>query len=100
MAETTDNTVTGLPAKVTIDPQNPPAHTPREIGLVSGFLGKEWGAMTAAEADQAGVWLTLRRLGYDPTWDQALDVLVDYRTADPTNGGPPTSSPDSAGSGE
>jgi len=85
---------------VQIETGKAPMHTPREMGLISGFVGKAWTDMDPMEAEQAGVWLALRRLGFNPEWDQAADILVEYVTPDPQNGGPPTISPDSVGSGE
>jgi len=99
----TDNALTSLPlpTQVTIDPASAPLHTPREMGLISSFLGKAWADMDAHEAEQAGVWLALRRMGFDPAWDDAADILVEYRAGvNPQNGGPQTTSPGSADSGE
>ena len=49
---------------------------------------------------QTIVWVKLRRDGHlDLTWEEAGDMVVEFVAADPTSGGPSTSSPPSAASG-
>lgn len=93
-----------LPTTIELDPAHLPRHTPREMQLVEAELGKPAGEMTVGEGEQAMAFFALRRLGYDPSWEQAGDVLVDQVTPGPPNGEPAsdgtTSSPDSVGTGE
>jgi len=92
-----------LPDTVAIDPAHPPKHTPREMQMVESFLAKNAEEMTIGEGEQAVAWFALRRLGYDPSWEEASDVFVDQVPLDPTNASPgivPSSiSPGSASSG-
>jgi hypothetical protein len=50
---------------------------------------------------QALVWVQLRRHGYQPSWDEAGDVLpaTSQEPPDPTSGARPSSSPPSATTG-
>jgi hypothetical protein len=99
-----ENGTRALPAAVTIDPQHPPKHTPREMQIVEAEIGKAGQDMTAGEGEQALVFFALRRLGYEPTWDDAADVFLDADTPDPlgavTVTAPTMPLPDSAGTGE
>ena len=53
------------------------------------------GDAPAEDQERVMVWLALRRLGYEPTWEEAEHVLLDFQTPDPTKGGSSTSSPPS-----
>ena len=64
---------------------------------LDGLLGEE---AEMADRMQTIVWVKLRRDGHpDLTWEEAGDVVVEFVAADPTSGGPSTSSPPSAASG-
>ena len=79
--------------------------TPNEMRIVREATGKGMdellggGALTE-DNSQAIIYSKLRREGFDVTWEQAGDIVLEFREADPTSGGPSTSSPPSAGSGE
>ena len=92
-----------LPDVVFIDPQHPPRHTAREMQMVEAELGKSIADLTAGQGEQVMVFFHLRRLGYDPTFEQAADVLVDQAEPDPTSGpsepAASSTSPGSAGTG-
>lgn len=93
-----------LPTEVDIDAERPPRHTPREMSLVESMAGKRFQDFGIGEAEQAMAWFQLRRLGFDPTWEQAGDIFVNTVTLDPTNVSPnvvrSTTSPPSVISGE
>lgn|SRR5262245_28761015 len=91
-----------LPAEVEIDPSAMPAHTPREMSLIQAMTGRSVTEINDdGDRERMFVWFTLRRLGYEPSWDDCADVLIRYKTTpDPTPTEPPTTSPGSAGSGE
>ena len=66
------------------------------------MTGRNIAELTAedeGEAERLLVWFTLRRLGFDPTWEEAGDVLVNYVTPDPPTVSGSTSSPPSATTG-
>jgi len=96
-----------LPAMVELDPSVMPMHTPRETSLLKAMTGRSLTELTAGEDADDGdrervlVWFALRRLGFEPTWEQAGDVLVSYslESVNPPSGGPQTNSPPSAGTG-
>jgi hypothetical protein len=93
MADTEMNGTRPLPDVVHVDPERPPRHTPRELQMVEGFLGKSGQEMTGGEAEQAMAFFALRRLGFmDVTWDQAADVFLEQAEPDPPIAGPATSS--------
>lgn len=75
------------------------AHTGRSLTELLG--GDPENLDEAPDRVQAIVYVQLRREGYDPTWDEAGDVLPDYQKAepDPTVTGPSDSSSTSAVSG-
>ena len=78
--------------------------TPNEMRVLQKATGSSLDELLGAEAEMADrmqtvVWVKLRRDGLDVTWEQAGDVIVEFETPDPTNGGPSTSSPPSADSG-
>ena len=81
--EGAQNGTHALPATIKVDPRHPPKHTPREMQLVESFLGKNAEAMTIGEGEQAIAFFALRRLGHDPTWEQAGDVFVEAETPNP-----------------
>jgi hypothetical protein len=81
-----------------------PPHSPRETSLLKEMTGRSFQELAGEGADdgdreQVLVWFKLRRLGYEPTWEEAGDVLIDYVATNPSSGGDSTSSPPSAGSG-
>ncbi|HEV8163151.1 MAG TPA: hypothetical protein VGR74_01650 [Actinomycetota bacterium] len=97
-----------LPTEVTIDPNAMAevAMAPNELRELKRQTGQSMTELLGDGADDADrlqvmVWLRLRRDGHRPSWDEAGDVAVVYRTVvpDPTNGGPPISSPPSATTG-
>lgn len=92
-AQDNGRTVEELPTELKIDPTQPPKHTPREMDRVEAMAGMPINDFSPGLAERMAVWLHLRRLGFDPTWEQAADVLVDYVTPDPQTAVPAT--PDS-----
>jgi hypothetical protein len=94
-----------LPEMIEIDPAAPmPPHSPRESGLLEEMTGKDFTALVGEEAstrdrEKVLVWFRLRRLGFEPTWEEVDDVLIDYRTPDPISAEASSSSPPSADSG-
>jgi hypothetical protein len=94
-----------LPEMIEIDPKAPmPPHSPRETALLKKLSGKSFPELVGEDADDADrekvlVWFKLRRLGYEPGWDEVDDILIDYREPDPQSAEGSTSSPPSAGSG-
>jgi len=91
MANADEHALTNLPDVVVVDAT--PRLTPNEIrALKVATGGRPYGDVMQDEADamQAMVWVTLRRLNYEPTWEQAGGVLfeMDVKPADPTNGEP------------
>lgn len=99
VTETQNGAARQLPESVRVDPAHPPKHTPREMQLVESFMGKNAEAMTIGEGEQAIAFFALRRLGYEPTWDDAADVFVDAVAMDPPEGAPATApSTNSSGS--
>jgi hypothetical protein len=86
--------------------------TPRELRTIYEATGRSWSALMAEAQDteaedsdrwKAIAWLRLRRRGSTIEWEQMDDVVIrilpDEEEGNPTSGGPPTSSPDSAGTG-
>lgn len=91
----------GLTVKI-VQGGNLPPHSPREMAMVEASTGKSMGdlAGSAAFGEQLAAFLTLRRMGYDATWEDAFDVMIDYVEATPpAPAPPPTTSPASATSG-
>jgi hypothetical protein len=81
-----------------------PPHSPRETSMLKEMTGRSFQELAGENADagdreQVLVWFKLRRLGFEPSWEEAGDVLIDYVTPNPPSGGDSTSSPPSAGSG-
>ena len=81
--------------------------TGRELALIREHTGKTLSSVLADEdGDDKFIvlgWLKLRREGRDVTFDDMLDVVVDFRpveaTVDPQNAPPSTPSPPSVTSG-
>ena len=53
-----------------------PMHTPRETSLLKAMSGMTIADMTGDGADPGDgermlVWFALRRLGFEPTWEEA-----------------------------
>ena len=83
-----------LPEEVLIDGDNPPRHTPNEVRLLKQMTGKTFTDLAGETADfedqeQVMAWMQLRRDGYEPTWDEVGDMLIQVvkKPEDPTNGG-------------
>jgi hypothetical protein len=81
-----------------------PPHSPRETAMLKEMTGRSFQELAGEGADDGDrervlVWFKLRRLGYEPSWEEAGDVLIDYVTPNPPSGGASTSSPPSVGSG-
>lgn len=95
-----------LPARVAVPDDASDGLTPNELRALKEASGKRvdylMGDADWDEKAQVGVWVALRREGYDPTWDEAGDVLPVKQTAepDPTSDEPSTGSSGSAASGE
>lgn len=82
-----------------------PPHSPRETSMLKQMTGSSFAELVGPDADDGDrecvlVWFKLRRLGYEPTFEEARDVLVRYVQPDPTSGGEPTTLPPSAATGE
>ena len=79
------------------------ANDMRALRKATGKTMEELMGENAADEDrlQAVAWLELRRQGYEPTWEQAGELALQFETEvpDPTSGEPSTSSPPSAASG-
>lgn len=94
-----------LPDVIEIDPtEGMPPHSARETSLLAQLSGKKLEELVGDNADQGDrervlVWFRLRRLGYEPTWDEAGDVLINYVLPNPPSGGASTGSPPSATTG-
>jgi hypothetical protein len=81
--------------------------SPNEVRMLRAATGKTMTNLLGDDADdadklQATVWLTLRRDGYSPTWDDCGDIQISMGGADesdPTNAPSPTERPSSADSG-
>jgi hypothetical protein len=79
--------------------------SPNEMRSLKQATGHTLEALLGEEAEMADrmqtiVWVKLRRNGHpELTWEEAGDVVVEFVAADPTNGGPSTSSPDSVDTG-
>jgi hypothetical protein len=81
-----------------------PPHSPRETSMLKEMTGRSFQELAGEGADDGDrervlVWFKLRRLGFEPTWEETGDVLIEYVTPNPPSGGDSTSSPPSAGSG-
>jgi hypothetical protein len=95
-----------LPATVMIGDVKESGFTPREMRQLKAASGVRLDYLLGDEADldeksQAMVWVTLRRMGYDPDWDDVLDVRPVNATEapDPLNGNSSSSSSPFADSG-
>lgn len=73
----------------------------RQLRAVTGLELEQLMTDSAAML-QAYAYTLLRRDGYEVSWEEAGDVLIEFadETPDPTYAGNATASPDSAGSGE
>ena len=80
-----------LPEVVEIDVSvGMPPHSPRETSLLREQTGRGFQELAGEDADDGDrervmVWFKLRRLGYEPTWEEAGDVLIDYTMPDPSS---------------
>ena len=96
-----------LPAEVEIDLSSPMVpHTSAEITMLKVMTGKRYQELVGEGADdgerfQVMVWLRLRRLGFQPTWAEAGDVVIKWVNVpeDPTNAADLTTLPASVVSG-
>lgn len=93
-----------LPAILEIEAGGIPVHTPRETALLKAMSGKDFTELVGEGAEQSDreralAWFTLRRLGFEPTWEDTEDVLIDFKMPNPQNGDGPRSSPPSVASG-
>lgn len=83
-----------LPESILIPTDVSEGMTPRELRDVKEASGLRLDYLIGPEADfdektQLGVFIALRRAGYDPTWEEALDVrpVQEPSEPDPTSGG-------------
>ena len=94
-----------LPDVVEIDvTAGMPPHTARETSLLTSMTGRDYQALAGEGANDGDrerviVWFTLRRLGYEPSWEEAGDVLIRYVQPDPTSAASSRRSPDSVATG-
>ena len=95
-AHTENGSRATLPTELKIDATQTPKHTPREMDRIEAMAGKPISDFTPGMAERMAVWLHLRRLGYDPTWEEAADVLVEFVTPDPQTAGPASEPPASS----
>jgi len=110
MAETvTEIRPPALPDRVALSPNM--SLTPNEMRVLKDKTGRNLNELLGGDVEdmdeapdriQSLIWVQLRRDGYDVTWEQAGDVLPDFREpdADPTSGGSSSSSSTSAASGQ
>jgi hypothetical protein len=66
-----------------------PPHSPRETTLLQQMTGRTFVELAGEDADHGDretvlVWFRLRRLGFEPTWEEAQNVLINYQAANPT----------------
>ena len=89
-----------LPSELVLSPDSMSMRlTTNEMRMIRQATGKSLGDLESEENTQVAVFSKLRREGFDLTWEQAGDIVVEFRALDPTSGGPSTSSPPSADSG-
>jgi len=76
-----------LPATIELNPKL--GMSPNEMRAFRGLTGRSVAELEGQAEDQvqAGVWVALRRAGYDPTWEEAGDVIpiAVEDPADPTS---------------
>lgn len=94
-----------MPEIVEVDPSSMPPHSPRELTLLKAMTGRGFQELVNEDADDGDratvlIWFKLRRLGFDPTWEEAGNVLIQYVTPDPPSAGVSTNSPPSVTGGE
>jgi hypothetical protein len=106
MGEAVTELKRALPQTIAI-PDTAEGMTPNEMRKLKQASGRRLDELFGDEADlddktQALVWIQLRRGGYDPSWDDAGDVMPVGREEqpDPSSGARSTSSPPSAATGE
>jgi hypothetical protein len=81
-----------LPEIVKLDlSEGMPPHSPIELELLEQQTGRTFEKLTGEEAsgadrERALIWLRLRRLGYEPTWQEVGTILIDYVMPDPLGG--------------
>jgi len=83
-----------LPETIEIPTDVTEGLTPREMRELKDASGQRLDYLLGPDADwdektQVGVWIALKRAGYDPSWDDTLDVrpVQQPATPDPTSGG-------------
>jgi len=83
-----------LPATILIPTDVTEGLTPREMRELKDASGQRLDYLLGPDADwdektQVGVWIALKRAGYDPTWDDTLDVrpVQEQAPPDPTSAG-------------
>jgi hypothetical protein len=78
-----------LPEMIELDPEEGmPPHSPREMSMVQAELGCSPDEVTdVGDAEAMLVWFKLRRMGYDPTFEEARDVIVKQVVPTPPNAG-------------
>lgn len=69
-----------------------PPHSPAELEQLEQETGKTFEQLGGTEASTASqerllIYFGLRRLGYEPTWEEAGHVLLDYQAPDPLDDG-------------
>ena len=95
-----------LPTEVTVSQKPDVRFSPNQMRQLKAETGQTMNDLMGEGATEENrmqglVWLELKRLGYDPSWDEAGDVVVKFEAdePDPTSAAPLTTSPDSAGFG-
>jgi hypothetical protein len=96
-----------LPKTVPVPTSAEEGMTPNEMRKLKEASGRRLDELFGDEADlddktQALVWVQLRRHGYEPSWDEAGDVLpaTGGEEPDPTSGARSSSSPPSVTTGD
>ena len=80
-------TSTGLPTTIELDPAaGMPPYSPRELSLIEEYTGKDFDKISSGgDRMRVMVWLHLRRLGFDPSWEDAAEVLIEHPTPNPSD---------------
>jgi hypothetical protein len=104
--------VVSLPARLpaTVRLQRGMSLTPNEMRMLKEKTGRSLTELLGGDLEdldaapdrmQALVWVELRRQGFDPSWEDAGDIVPEFveQEPDPTSGGRSPSSPASVDSG-
>ena len=82
-----------LPELIDLDmDEGMPPHSPRELSMLRASTGKGFQDLIGPDAldedrERVLIWFKLRRLGYEPTWEEAEEVLINYVQPNPPKDG-------------